>query len=165
MLHAKPNDKVIVVGNGFKVPNVSLGTIRIQDPNDNMLIIDNERFAPYFTKNIISIRVLLENGWKVSTASPTKISMISNLHAAISFDMDPLDKLYYFRGHRISRKYESVTVAMTKTMDINVLHGILDHADFTTCKLMTHSMKTNLSRSRMHCGACALAKAKAKAVP
>ena len=50
-------------------------------------------------------------------------------------------------------------------MDINILHGILAHADFSTCKLMANSMGINLSGSKMHCGACALAKAKAKAVP
>jgi hypothetical protein len=56
-------------------------------------------------------------------------------------------------------------MAQTRTIDINAFHGVLAHADFTTCKFMAHSMKVNLTGTKMHCGACALAKAKAKAVP
>jgi hypothetical protein len=49
-------------------------------------------------------------------------------------------------------------MAQTKTIDINAFHVVLAHADFTTSKLMSHSMKVNLTGTKMHCGACALAK-------
>jgi hypothetical protein len=96
MSDAKPSDKIIVVGNGFKVPTVLLGTIHILYSTGNVLTIDDAHFAPTFTKNIISIRVLLENGWRVANATSMSITMNSSQQASISFGLDPLDKLYYF---------------------------------------------------------------------
>jgi hypothetical protein len=93
MSHAKPIDKVIVVGNGYKVPTVLQGSIQIQDSSGNVLNIDDVDFAPSFTKYILSMRVLLENGWKVINATSMSITMNISQQASISFDLDPLDKL------------------------------------------------------------------------
>jgi len=165
MLDTRPSNKVIVVGNGFKVPTVLQGTIQIQDPTGCVLDIDDVHYAPSFTKNIISMRVLLENGWRVTNATPTKVSLTNNTQTVISFDLDSSDKLYYFHGYRNIRDSKFAAISQTKAIDINAFHGIFAHADFTTCKLMAHSMKVNLTGTKMHCGACALAKSKAKAVP
>jgi hypothetical protein len=77
----------------------------------------------------------------------------------MSFDFDPLDKLYYFKGCRINQSTEFSAVSPSKTMDTNVFHGILAHADFFKCKLMAKSIEINLSGSKLYCGAFVLAKA------
>jgi hypothetical protein len=60
MTHAKPSDKKSVVSNGFRVPTISHGTIHIQDSRMNILTIDDICIAPYFTKDIIFLRVMPE---------------------------------------------------------------------------------------------------------
>jgi hypothetical protein len=91
--------------------------------------------------------------------------LFNDPQTVISFELGSFDKPYYFYGYRIKRNSEFAAMAQKKLMDINTFQGVLAHADFTSCKLMAHSMKINLTGTKMHCGACALAKAKTKAVP
>ena len=97
-------------------------------------------------------------------ATPMSIKMSSNQQDSISFDLDPLDKQYYFRGDRINKNNEFTAISQSKTMDINIFHGIFAHADFYSCKVMANSMAIILSGSKTDCGACALAKANTKPV-
>jgi hypothetical protein len=51
------------------------------------------------------------------------------------------------------------------TLDINIAHGLLGHPDICTVKAMAAKENWTLTGTVKPCGSCALAKARAKAVP
>jgi hypothetical protein len=50
--------------------------------------------------------------------TPNKVSLINNTQTVTSFDLDSLDKLYYFHGYRNIRNSEFNAMALTETTDI-----------------------------------------------
>ncbi len=54
---------------------------------------------------------------------------------------------------------------MAVTLDINIAHGLLGHPDMRTVRSMASKHGWTLTGSGQPCGLCALAEARAKAIP
>ncbi|KAD6119012.1 hypothetical protein E3N88_10283 [Mikania micrantha] len=60
----KQSDMELIVGDGKRVPVLATGTYHLTCPSGLVLILNNCLFAPGLTRNIISISLLFEQGFK-----------------------------------------------------------------------------------------------------
>ena len=130
----------------------------------------NIYYAPKFTKHIVSLRKLIDDDWTITVADKTEFVLADpTTESAMRFDRHDNDQLYYLTGTRVSaaNDIEAVHSLTTKpvTLDINIAHGLLGHLDTRTVKTMVARQNWTLTGTVQPCGSCALAKARAKAVP
>ncbi|KAD2806280.1 hypothetical protein E3N88_39657 [Mikania micrantha] len=60
----KQGDMELIVGDGKRVPVLATGTYHLTCPSGLLLILNNCLFAPSLTRNIISVSLLFEQGFK-----------------------------------------------------------------------------------------------------
>jgi hypothetical protein len=164
----------ITVGNGEQVSTLSQGDIFIKDNASDTapgyVGLHDVFYTPTFTKNIISLRQLFDDDWKIDSADIQKITMSNGLHFLV-FVTCPADNLYYLDGERaLMHKEEKVlshelAPIYTYSVDVNTAHSLLGHPDTRTVRNMARFLKWKLTGDLLPCGSCALAKAKAKSVP
>ena len=87
----------------------------------------------------------------------------------VKFGRNDRDMLYYFSGTRLVdtdtvQLVNSLTTAPV-TLDINIAHGLLGHPDTRSVTAMATKHGWTLTGTVKPCGTCALAKARAKAIP
>jgi hypothetical protein len=92
-----------------------------------------------------------------------------NKTTTVRFGRNNNDQLYYLSGKRTSGQEDEVVHSLTTkkpvSLDVNIAHGLLGHPDTGTVKAMAARQNWTLTGTVLPCGSCALAKARAKAVP
>ena len=87
----------------------------------------------------------------------------------VKFGWKDKDMLYYFTGTRnVDHANNLLALSLPTapvTLDINIAHGLLGHPDTKTVIAMAKEHGWTLTGSVQPCGSCALAKARAKAIP
>jgi hypothetical protein len=146
------------------------GTVTLLDNDGKLVYFTDVYYAPEFTKHIVSFRQLIEKNWSLTSVSRDEFVWDAPMSTEpVRFKMNASDKLCYFEGTRTTVPEEHLTVnsltASPVTLDINVAHGLLGHPDTRTVKAMAAQHDWTLTGSVQPCGSCALAKARAKAVP
>jgi hypothetical protein len=169
MTNMRASDKMITIGNGAQVATLGQGTVSLKDAIGNLVTLTDVYYAPKFTKHIVSLRKLIDDDWKLDNADKAEFVLTDpNTTTTVRFERNNNDQLYYLSGIRASgHDVEEVHSLTTKpvTLDINIAHGLLGHPDTRTVKAMAARQNWTLTGSVLPCGSCALAKARAKAVP
>ena len=101
MTDMQPSDRKITIGNGAQIATLGQGTVILEDLNGTKLTLCDVYYAPAFAKHIISFRSLLEQKWKIQSATVTEF-LISQNHSTIAFTHEPGDNLYYLHAKRVS---------------------------------------------------------------
>ena len=137
-----------------------------------MVTLVDVYYAPDFAKHILSLRkLLIDVGWHVEKVDKTGFVFQHSGGRQLRFERDAEDHLYYLKCARTQSMETGgptvMTVSVTATMmDNNVAHGMLLHPDERTLGAVAKKLKWSLMGALNPCRACcALAKAKAKAVP
>ena len=150
------NDSV-TVGNGDRVPVTKEGNTRV-----GKLRLQNVKFTPGFVKNIVSLPKLLKEGYEIKNGNDKEISVVKN--GEVMTARIGNDGLYYFNGS----KQEMALSATTKrgfSCSLEYAHKVFGHTDTKTTKATAAELGWKLTTRTMPlCGACALAKARAKGV-
>ena len=166
MTNLKNSDRKITIGNGDQVQALGQGTVTLHDPNGKSVILDDVYYAPTFSKHIVSLRKLLDDDWKLANADKSEFVLTNPSDCVIRFQRSSSDQLYYLAGTRMTDVSVLATSTPTATtMDINVAHGLLGHPDTRMVKEMARTQDWTLTGTVKPCGSCALAKARAKAIP
>jgi hypothetical protein len=145
----------------------------LKDKQGKVVSLEDVYYAPAFTKNIVSLRKLIDNNWNVSVADKTAFVMKFNDQSILRFKRNVSDQLYYLEATRVNSDFgnevDQLAYSMTDgdnvTLDINIAHGLLGHPDTRTVRSMASKHGWTLTGSVQPCGSCALAKARAKAIP
>jgi hypothetical protein len=127
-------------------------------------------YAPSFTKHIVSMRKLINNDWSFCITDKTEFAFAAPVtKGTVKFGRNDRNMLYYFSGTRLVdtdtvQLVNSLTTAPV-TLDINIVHGLLEHPDTRSVTAMATKYGWTLTGTVKPCGSCALAKARAKAIP
>ncbi|KAI2508276.1 PIF1-like helicase [Fragilaria crotonensis] len=170
MSNMRASDKMITIGNGAQVATLGQGTVHLVNNRGNQVTLHDVYYAPKFTKHIVSLRKLIDDDWTLNVADKTEFVLVDPATAStMCFERNDNDQLYYLTGTRVptANDIEAVHSLTTKpvTLDINIAHGLLGHPDTRTVKAMAVRQNWTLTGTVQPCGSCALAKARAKAVP
>ena len=170
MSNMRSSDKRITIGNGAQVATLGQGTVHLIDNRGNRVTLHDVYYAPKFTKHIVSLRKMIDDDWTLNVADKTEFVLADPVTVStMRFERHDNDQLYYLTGTRASAEndVEAVHSLTTKpvTIDINIAHGLLGHPDTRTVKAMAVRQNWTLTGTVQPCGSCALAKARAKAVP
>ena len=131
MTDMQPSDHKIRIGNGAQIKILGQGTVILEYLNGTKMTLCDVNYAPAFAKHIISFRSLLEQKWKIQSATVTEF-LILQQQSTIAFTHEPGNNLYYLHAKRVSNSSLTVANLMLKspmTLDINVAHSILGHPD------------------------------------
>ena len=170
MTNMRPSNRKIEIGNGDMIETLGQGTVTLTDSAGKTVQFTDVYYAPEFTKHIVSFRQLIENNWSLNSVTVDEFVWDAPMSSEpVSFKMNDKDRLCYFEGTRTygghdGESINSLTTAPV-TLDINVAHGLLGHPDTRTVKAMAAQQGWTLTGTVKPCGSCALAKARAKAVP
>ena len=167
MTDIRTSTQKITIANGGKIDTMSQGTITLQGSTGTKMTMSDVYYAPKFTQNIVSLRKLIDDDWKLTTADKSKFVLkVPDSEDSVCFTRDNNDQLYYLHANRVANEsVNSLTSGAAVTLDINVAHGILGHPDMRCVRAMAGSQGWTLTGAVHPCGSCALAKARAKAVP
>ena len=116
------------------------------------------------------MRKLINDNWAFHVADKTAfVFMDPDTKGTVKFGRKDKDMLYYFTGtQNVDHANNPLTLSLTTapvTLDINIAHGLLGHSDTKTVTAMAKEHDWTLTGTVQRCGSCALAKARAKAVP
>jgi hypothetical protein len=168
MLSMRPSDKMITIGNGTQIATLGQGTVTMTDQRGVLVTLTDVYYAPRFTKHIVSLRKLIDDDWKLDIAHKSEFVLTDpGTGTVVHFAQHDNDQLYYyFTGKRTSgdESVHSLTTQPVKR-DITTAHSVLGHPDTCTVKAMATRHNWMLTGVVQPCGSCALAKARAKAVP
>ena len=170
MTDMKPSDREITIGNGDKVATKGQGTVMLTDKHGQTVKLTDVYYAPTFKKNIVSMRKLIDDKWTFHMADKTAfVFMDPATKGTVKFGRKDKDMLYYLSGTRnVDHANNPLALSLTTapvTLDINIAHGLLGHPDTKTVTAMAKEHGWTLTGSVQPCGSCALAKARAKAIP
>ena len=170
MTDLKPSDRKITIGNGDKIATLGQGTVMLKDKLGQTVKLTDVYYAPSFTKHIVSMRKLIDDDWSFCVADKTEFVFTDPAtKSKVKFGRNDTDMLYYFSGTRAVaddsvQHVNSLTTAPV-TLDINIAHGLLGHPDTKSVTAMAAKHGWTLTGTVKPCGSCALAKARAKAIP
>lgn len=127
---------------------------------------------------------LLDNGFNLRKLDTDNFDLVHPTRGAMHFKRSPQDGLYYMLAKRVTTSEETalpttgrppdpstpsdeLTMANsgTKRLDYMAAHALLAHADKRNVEAAARKYGWTLTGEWKPCGACAYAKAKAKAVP
>ena len=169
MTDMRPSNRKIEIGNGDMIETLGQGTVTLMDNEGKLVTFTDVYYAPAFTKHIVSFRQLIETNWSLNKVTREEFVWDAPMSTApVRFKINDKDRLCYFEGTRtVAHDGVSVNSLTTSpvTLDINVAHGLLGHPDTRTVKAMAAKQGWTLTGTVKPCGSCALAKARAKAVP
>lgn len=168
MTETKPSNRLITIGNGHKVATESQGSVTLTNEKGQKIKLTDVFYAPTFTKHIISMAKLIQDDWTLSVADKTEfVFAYPGTKDPVRFLQNSSDKLFYLSATRTvddTSTINSLTTAPV-TLDINIAHGLLGHPDTRTVISMAKKEGWTLTGTIKPCGSCALAKARAKAIP
>ena len=170
MTDMRPTNRKIEIGNGDMIETLGQGTVTLLDHDGKLVYFTDVYYAPEFTKHIVSFRQLIDKNWNLTSVTRDEFVWDTPTSTEpVRFKMNTSDKLCYFEGMRTTIPEEHLTVnSLTTnpvTLDVNVAHGLLGHPDTRTVRAMAAKHDWALTGTVQPCGSCALAKARAKAVP
>ena len=170
MTDMRPSNRKIEIGNGDMIETLGQGTVTLMDSTGKLVTFKDVYYAPAFTKHIVSFRQLIAAEWNLRKVTPDEFVWDAPMSCEpVRFKTNVKDRLCYFEGTRTHGPPDGVSInSMTVapvTLDINVAHGLLGHPDNRTVKAMAAKQGWTLTGNVKPCGSCALAKARAKAVP
>ena len=87
----KQGDMELIVGDGKRVPVLATGTYRFVSPSGLVVTLNNCLFAPGLTRNIISVSLLFEQGFKYAFNG---ISIFAYLNDIFYFEAKPRNGIY-----------------------------------------------------------------------
>ncbi|KAI2489964.1 PIF1-like helicase [Fragilaria crotonensis] len=115
------------------------------------------------------MRKLIDDDWSFSVADKTAFIFTDPVtKGSVKFSRNERDMLYYLIGTRTVKADNNLLVnSLTAPviLDINIAHGLLGHPDTRTVTAMATKHGWTLTGTVKPCGSCALAKARAKAIP
>lgn len=116
------------------------------------------------------MRKLIDDDWSFCVADKTAFIFTDPVtKGTVKFGQNDGDMLYYMIGTRTAEAANNLLVNNLTTapviLDINIAHGVLGHPDTRTVTAMATKHGWTLTRTVKPCGSCALAKARAKAIP
>jgi hypothetical protein len=170
MTDLKPSDQKITIGNRDKIETLGQGTVTLTDKHGQMVNLTDVYYAQSFTKHIVSMRKLIDDDWSFCIADKTEFVFTDPVtKGAVKFGRNDRDMLYYFSGTWLVdtdtvQLVNSLTTAPV-TLDINIAHGLLGHPDTRSVTAMATTHGWTLTGTVKPCGSCALAKARARAIP
>ncbi|KAI2492015.1 PIF1-like helicase [Fragilaria crotonensis] len=170
MTNLTPSNREITIGNGDKVATLGQGTVSLTDSHGQTIKLTDVYYAPAFTKHIVSMRKLIDDDWSFSVADKTAFIFTDPVtKGSVKFGRNERDMLYYLIGTRTVKADNNLLVNSLTTapviLDINIAHGLLGHPDTRTVTAMATKHGWTLTGTVKPCGSCALAKARAKAIP
>ena len=175
MINIIPSYKRITVAGGQTAMTECSGTLILTTKNGTQILLSDVHYIPKFAKNIISISKLVDKGCVVSGITRDFFTIRSANGTMIRAARDITDQLYYIQGARqvqrgangqVHASIVNVEKTPLKNMDPNVAHRIMGHISLALIKRTAETAGWKLLNVPMlQCGACALAKARAKAVP
>ncbi len=168
MADSKPCIRIITIGNGGKVATESQGTVTLMNENGQKIKLTGVYYAPTFTKHIVSMAKLIQDDWSFCVAGKTEfVRNYPGIKKSVKFTQSSRDKFFYLSATRTVDDLPNVNSLLTApvTLDINIAHGLLGHPDTWTVSAMAKKEGWTLTGTEKPCGSCALAKARAKAMP
>ena len=170
MTDMRPSNRKIEIGNGDMIETLGQGTVTLVDSDGKTVSFTDVYYAPEFTKHIVSFRQLIDANWSLNTVTRDEFVWDAPMTSEpVHFKISEKDRLCYFEGTRRAGPHDGVSVnSLTTspvTLDINIAHGLLGHPDTRTVRAMAAKQGWTLTGTVKPCGSCALAKARAKAIP
>jgi hypothetical protein len=168
MTDSKPCNRTITIGNGDKVATESQGTVTLTNEKGQIIKLTGVYYAPTFTKHIVSLAKLIQDDWSFCVADKTEFVLkYPGTKESVTFMQNSRDKLFYLSATRTVDDLPNVNSLTTApvTLDANIAHGLLGHPDTRTVSAMAKKEGWTLTGTVKPCGSCALAKARAKAIP
>ena len=187
MTNVRPVSVTVVVGDGSEIKCTKRGDIKLTNGEKTMTLKD-VLYTPKFHKNIVSLGVLIRDGFDLSVTGST-MTVKKGRGGHISFNRETNGVLYYFKGSRasyadvvsmviapLSQGADSTKNLSTnthtvmsgedkmKSQDINEAHDIYGHIGEAALRATFKALKIELTGTLRSCDGCSKAKAKAKAV-
>ena len=151
------------VANGVRVQVNGTGKFEKKTKGGDNLLLKDVKCAPTFVKNIVSLPKLLQEGYEIQSGNKDKISLMKGSSKLVATPGE--DGLYYVD---VENKTHDLTMATTTAgfqCTLEQAHKLCSHADEKTVKKVAQMKGWKLTTNTMPlCGACALAKARAKGV-
>jgi len=183
----------VIVGDGKEVVCTKRGDILITNKTCSMLL-RKVLYTPHFHKNIVSIGQFVKNGGCEARMKGSELSLHKEGYDnELTFSCEDQGVLYYFKGKRTlqsetvlsihdstTNRTPDPTPTNTKTVtqlptanstkkptqiDINEAHDKYGHISEASLRATLKSLGIEPTGKIQSCEGCALAKAKAKAVP
>ncbi|KAK1424219.1 hypothetical protein QVD17_19540 [Tagetes erecta] len=120
----KQGDMELIVGDGKRVPVLATGTYHLSCPSGLVVILNNCLFAPGLTRNIISVSLLFEQGFKYAF---NEISISAYLNDVFYFEAKPRNGIYEVDVHTNNNIYNLSKRAKFGTNDTYLWHCRLGH--------------------------------------
>ncbi|KAK1413623.1 hypothetical protein QVD17_35399 [Tagetes erecta] len=120
----KQGDMELIVGDGKRVPVLATGTYHLSCPSGFIVILNNCLFAPGSTRNIISVSLLFEQGFKYVFNG---ISISAYLNDVFYFEANPRNGIYEVDVHTNNNIYNLSKRAKSGTNDTYLWHYRLGH--------------------------------------
>ncbi len=170
MTDMRPSNRKIEIGNGDMIETLGQGTVTLMDNDGKLVSFTYVYYDPAFTKHIVSFCQLIETNWSLTKVTRDEFVWDAPMSTApVPFKINDKDRLCYFEGTRTAGPHARVSVncltTSPETLDINVAQGLLGHPDTCSLKALAAKQGWTLTGTVKPCGSCALAKARAKAVP
>lgn len=152
----------LVMGSGAKVPINKAGAISL-DAN-NKVVLQKVKVAKGFTKDIMSLPMLLADGFHITKGNKEVIELQKD-NIIMTAKRGP-DSLYYVTKKDSTKGQEVLaTTTIGYECTLEQAHKLLAHADIKSVKATAKARGWKLTTHTMPlCGACALAKARNKSV-
>ncbi|KAK1440871.1 hypothetical protein QVD17_06703 [Tagetes erecta] len=120
----KQGDMELIVGDGKRVPVLATGTYHLSCPSGLVVILNNCLFAPGLTRNIISVSLLFEQGFKYVFNG---ISISAYLNDVFYFEANPRNGIYEVDVHTNNNIYNLSKRAKSGTNDTYLWHCRFGH--------------------------------------
>jgi hypothetical protein len=167
-INHKDISSYIQLGNGEKLKATKIGdkqmTIIQKDGHKCQVILKDCKYVPGMRVNLFSITKALEQGWKLSNNGATTI--LDHKDQVLQFDHVIPTETGNLVGVVMypSKDFANMATAKQQEFDINTYHTIMGHTNENTSRSTAKFFNIKLRNNFQTCTACAMAKAKQKAV-
>lgn len=166
MTDIKPCIRRVVIGDGTWLKPTKQGTIKLTNRENQVLILHNVLHVPSFTKNIISVAMLMTKG---NTLRATLTAMVLERNGAqMSFEKHA--GMFYFHGLRVIESQANVVdtanqrAKRPQRLDINEAHDRMGDFGESMLRDTYADAGVTLTGTLKACDGCLRAKAKRKAI-
>jgi Reverse transcriptase (RNA-dependent DNA polymerase)/Zinc knuckle len=156
----------VTIGDGKEVKATMVGNVHLTDEKGNEIKLTNVYYIEGFVKNLLSVRRFMDSGSVVIRIDNLVFKIESPTGEILTAERKP-DNLYYLTARLSESNNETVLTSLApRKITMGEAHRLFGHADIRSVKKTVEGFGWQLSETTMlPCGACALAKARAKAVP
>ncbi|KAF5804990.1 putative RNA-directed DNA polymerase [Helianthus annuus] len=120
----KPGDMELIVGDGKRVPVLASGTFNLTCPSGLIVVLNNCLYAPGLTRNIISVSLLYEQGFRYVFNG---IAISAYLNGIYYFEAKPRNGIYEINVQPSSNIYHLSKCQKNGTSDSFLWHCRLGH--------------------------------------